>query len=127
MKLTAQLKLQPTPDQADLLKKTLEAANAACNAISEYAWENKIFNQFKLHKALYYALRGEFGLAAQMAIRCLGKVADSYKVDNKVKRAFREHGSVPYDSRILAYRQPTQTVSIWVLSGRIEIPYQGGE
>jgi putative transposase len=34
VKLTAQLKLSPTPKQADMLKRTLEAANAACNYIS---------------------------------------------------------------------------------------------
>jgi hypothetical protein len=35
MKLTAQIKLLPTPEQAELLKATLERSNAACNAISQ--------------------------------------------------------------------------------------------
>jgi putative transposase len=65
MKLTAQIKLLPTPQQTALLKRTLEAANAACNRISEYAWDNQLFNQFKLHKALYADLRAEFGLCAR--------------------------------------------------------------
>jgi putative transposase len=43
MKLTAQLKLLPTPEQADSLKRTLEAANAACNYISNMAWETRTF------------------------------------------------------------------------------------
>ena len=46
MKLTAQVKLVPTPEQAALLKATLEAANAACNAISAYAWNNKLFGKY---------------------------------------------------------------------------------
>jgi len=34
MKLIAQLKLLPTPEQAGTLQRTLEQANAACNEIS---------------------------------------------------------------------------------------------
>jgi IS605 OrfB family transposase len=54
-------------------------------------------------------------------------VADAYKADKKTKRTFKPHGSIPYDNRILAYRQQTETVSIWVLSGRETMPYQCGE
>lgn len=127
MKLTAQVKLLPTPEQTPLLNEILERANAACNAISVYAWENRVFNQFKLHKALYAAVRQEFELSAQMAVRCLGKVADSYKADKKTKLTFKPHGSIPYDNRILAYRQQTETVSIWVIGRRIEMPYRCGQ
>jgi putative transposase len=127
MKLTAQLKLLPTTEQAELLKATLEAANTACNAISDYAWANKVFHQFALHKALYTGLRDQFSLAAQMAVHCLGKVADSYKTDKKIKRVFKPHGAIPYDNRILAYRQQTQTVSIWTVAGRQAIAYQCGD
>src|SRR5258708_38945662 len=127
MKLTAQIKLLPTAEQAALLKATLEAANAACNAISDYAWDNRVFNAFKLHRALYSDLRKEYKLAAQLVVRCLGKVADSYKLDKKAKRQFKPHGSIPYDNRILNYRQQTQTVSIWAFGGRLEISYVCGE
>ena len=127
MKLTAQIKLVPTPEQAERLKATLERANAACNVISEYAWENKLFNHLDLHKPLYYSLRSAFELASQLVVRCLGKVADAYKLDKKAKRHFKEHGSIPYDNRILNYRQQTATVSMWVLGGREEMSYQCGE
>lgn len=126
MKLTAQIKLVPTPEQANALRETLERANAACNAISDYAWENKLFNQFGLHKALYLDVRQRFNLSAQMAVRCLGKVADSYKTGKKTKRTFKPHGSIPYDSRILSYRKTDQSVSIWVIGGRLEMSYQCG-
>src|SRR5690349_11327675 len=39
MRLTIQLKLLPTPEQADALKRTLVRANAACNHISQVVWE----------------------------------------------------------------------------------------
>ena len=74
MKLIAQVKLQPTPAQADMLKRTLEAANAAWNAISDVAWETRTFGTFALQKLCYQQVRKTFGLSAQMTIRALAKV-----------------------------------------------------
>lgn len=76
MKLIAQLKLQPTPVQADLLKRTLEAANAACNYMSGVAWATRTFGKFALQKLCYEQVREQFGLSAQMTIRALAKVGD---------------------------------------------------
>src|SRR5882724_9409388 len=121
MKLTAQIKLRPTPEQYAALKGTLERANAACNAISDYAWANQVFNQFKLHAALYTNLRAQFGLGSQLAVRCLSKVADAYKLDKGAKRHFKEHGSIAFDSRILRYFTDQQLVTIWTLGGRESI------
>lgn len=125
--MTAQIQLQPTPHQAMLLKATLERANAACNVISEYAWERKEFGKYALQEALYHRLRAEFALTAQLVIRCLCKVSDAYKVDKDSKRRFKEHGAIAYDSRILKYRTDKQMVSIWLLPGREPIPYVCGE
>ena len=57
MKLTAQIRLNPTGEQAAILLETMEMANAACNAISDYAWETKTFTAFKLHRAVYHETR----------------------------------------------------------------------
>jgi putative transposase len=81
MKLTAQVKLMPTPEQAELLRQTLTAANAACTAISEYAWDNKTFGKYGLQQALYHVLRDQFSLSAQMVVRCLGKPMGSARCD----------------------------------------------
>ena len=48
MKLTAHLKLLPTPTQADMLKRMLETTNAACNYISDLAWQTHTFGKFAL-------------------------------------------------------------------------------
>ncbi|MFB3131145.1 MAG: hypothetical protein ACE10K_01350 [Rhodothermales bacterium] len=53
MKLTAQILLRPTEEQAAKMLKTMEAANAASNTISEHAWREKTFSKFKLQKVLY--------------------------------------------------------------------------
>jgi IS605 OrfB family transposase len=127
MRLTAAIQLLPSPEQADALKRTLETANAACDYISQVAWESKTFRQFAIHKLTYQAVRETFHLAAQLAVRCIGKVADAYKVDQKTQRTFQPYGAVPYDDRILSYNLKGAAVSIWTLSGRQAIPFVCGE
>lgn len=126
MKLTAKVKLQPTDKQAELLRQTLETANAACNWISQQAWESKTFDRFSLHKLVYQAVREQFGLAAQVAIRCTTKVADAYQRGKKTRSTFKPHGAIAYDDRVLNWRLKTQTVSIWTIHGRQSIPFVTG-
>jgi IS605 OrfB family transposase len=127
MRLTIQLKLLPTPEQADLLGRTILTANAACDYISQVAWDARTFGQFPIHRLTYGAVRETFGLAAQLTVRCIAKVADAYKLDRKARRTFTPLGAVPYDQRILAYTKENTAVSIWTLDGRQEIPFVCGE
>ena len=127
MKLIAQVKLLPTPEQADALRHTLEQANAACQFVSATAWETKTFRQYDLHHKCYQAVREQYGLSAQVAVRAIAKVADAYKLDRKTKRTFKTTGSIAYDDRILAWRLQDQTVSIWTVNGRLRIPFVCGE
>jgi putative transposase len=127
MKLIAQLKLLPTPEQANALKRTLETANAACNYISQVAWANRTFGKFVLQKLCYQDVRETFGLSAQMTIRALAKVGDAYKLDKETKRTFRPLASIAYDERILSLALPDSLISIWTLSGRQAIPFICGE
>lgn len=121
MKLTLKIKLIPTKEQSDSLKSTIIEANKACNDISITAFSKKLYNTFKLHKEVYYSIKKEFGLSAQMVVRCISKVSDAYKVDKKVKREFRPLGAITYDSRILTYKK--ETISIWCIGGRQTIPF----
>jgi len=127
LKLSAQIKLIATKEQTDLLKQTLEQANALCNAISEIAWQQQIFKQFDLHKLLYKNLRDQSGLAAQVVVRCISKVADAYKLDKKTMRVFDPHGAISFDNRILTYRINKKFVTIWTINGRERINYVCGE
>ncbi len=127
MKLTAQLKLQPTPEQADMLKRTLETANAACNYISSVAWDARTFGKFALQKLCYEQIREQFGLSAQMTIRALAKVGDAYKLDKQTRRTFRPLASIAYDDRILSFALPDSSISIWTPGGRQSIPFVCGE
>jgi putative transposase len=127
MRLAAAIQLLPSPVQADALTRTLEAANTACDYISQVAWESKTFRQFAIHKLTYQAVRETFHLAAQLAVRCIGKVTDAYKLDRKTQRTFQPHGAIPYDDRILSYNVKGLEVSIWTLDGRQTIRFVCGE
>jgi IS605 OrfB family transposase len=127
MKLTATVKLLPTDAQRQLLFATLQRANAACNTISEAAWHAQQFGRVPVHQLTYAAVREQFGLTAQLAVRCIGKVVDAYKLDKRTRRQFQKLGAVPYDSRILNWRLPKSAVSIWLLGGRETIPFVTGE
>lgn len=127
MKLIAQVKLLPTDEQADALRRTLLAWNEAANYISDQAWQNQSFRAYDLHHATYYTVRAQFGLTAQAAIRVIAVVADAYKIDKRTKRTFRKMGSATYDNRILSWRLAQSDVSIWTMDGRQRIPFICGE
>lgn len=122
MKLTLKIKLLPTNEQANLLLETMKEANAVCNAISDVAWQEKIFNNFKLHHRTYHSYKATFNFSSQMIIRQIAKVADAYKLDKKTKRIFRPLGSIAYDSRIMTYK-PNNVVSLWCIGGRQKINF----
>lgn len=122
MKLTAQIKLNPTTEQHKTLLETLEEFNIACQRISDIAWDKKIFGQYKLHHLVYKTIRESTKLSAQAVIRSTGKVADAYKLDKKRKRKFRKQGSATYDSRILSYNFENHIASIWTITGREKVP-----
>jgi putative transposase len=122
MKLTLKIKLLPTDEQANLLLDTMKEANSVCNAISEVAWEKRIFNNFKLHHEVYHSYKATFKLSSQMLIRQIAKVADAYKLDKKTKRTFKPLGSIAYDSRIMTYK-PNNVVSLWCIGGRQKIDF----
>ena len=127
MKLTAQVKLCPTPEQAIALKKTLEKANTACDHISAWAWKNRTFGQYHIHRGIYHETKSMYGLTAQVVVRCISKVADAYKLDKKSKRTFRPHGSISYDDRILRWYVDRSEVSIWADGERIKVPFVCGD
>ncbi len=127
MKLTAKVHLRPTPEQAELLLQTMQEANAACDRISVWAWENKVFGQYKIHHGTYHDIKTSTPLSAQAVVRCVSKVADAYKLDKKKQRNFREYGSIGYDARILSWRFDRRIASLWTIEGRQKIHYVTGE
>ena len=128
MKLVAQVQLQPTPEQARLLRRTIERANETCNHLGQVAWEAKTYGRYALHKLAYYETRRRFpDLSSQMVVRCIAKVSDAYKLSRKRKRSFRAEGAIAYDGRILSWKGEGEEVSIWTVGGRQRIAYRCGD
>ncbi|MEK9206843.1 MAG: hypothetical protein AAB922_00020, partial [Patescibacteria group bacterium] len=121
MKLTVKVKLLPTTEQKTSLVKTIEVFNEACNYISYIAFDKKTFGQIGLHHLVYHDVRAKFKLPAQMAIRAIGKVSESYKAEKRKLHIFKKHSAIVYDQRVLSFKG-LDTVSILSLDGRLKIP-----
>lgn len=127
MKLIATLRLLPTSEQADALRRTLERCNAACDWLSEAGFAAGKVRQYDLHKLAYAETKARFGLTAQAVVRCIAKVADAYKTGGKgTVRTFRSLGSQPYDDRILRFTKDG-SVNLWTVDGRLTLPAATGE
>ena len=119
---TLQIKLLPNDDQKEAIMDTFIKFNEACNFVSRIAFERKLYNRVFLQNVVYKDIRETFDVAAQLAIRVLGKVVETYETDKKNDfHEFRDYSSIVYDQRILNFKGMDK-VSINTTSGRIRIP-----
>ncbi|ADI74054.1 transposase, IS605 OrfB family [Methanohalobium evestigatum Z-7303] len=126
MYLTLKVKLNPDREQRDRLLTTMQKFNEACNYASEAAWHNKKFGKTGIQKLTYYDIRQRFGLSAQLTVRAIGKVAESYSSDRKTIHKFDRRGAVVYDQRVLSFKG-NDTVSILTVDGREKIGISYGD
>jgi putative transposase len=96
---TVTCKLRVNAESSAALAATMALFNAVCNRLSEIAWETKTFRAYQLHGIAYHQVRQESGLPAQLTVRAIAKMADSYKTDRSVKHVFGPRGAVVYDAR----------------------------
>src|SRR5499426_659830 len=121
MKLTLQTQLLPDGDQAKKLSATMRAFNAAADWLAGEAFRLRTDNKVELQQLYYRQLRNDFGLSAQMAIRCIAQVCEAYSRDKKIRPHFKPTASVPYDQRIMSFKR-LDRVSLLTLDGRIIVP-----
>ena len=76
MLLAARIKLEPTPEQHNLLKDTLAQANQVCNRISHQAFTQGVFRQFSVHQLVYHPAGKHFPLSSQMVIVIILMISD---------------------------------------------------
>lgn len=120
MKLTLQLRLVPTADQAAALRATMRAFNAAATHAARVGFEAQLFSAPPIQSRCYYELRERFGLSAQMAVRAIGKAVECFRRDKTQCPVFRPDGAMTYDERILSFKGPS-AVSLLTLGGRERI------
>ncbi len=125
MKQTVLVKLAPQSEDHVALLHTMEAFNAACNAIADVAYAHHQANKIELQKLVYYDIRERFSLSSQMAIRAIAKVCEAYKRDRKIKPRFRLRGAMTYDQRICSFPS-SDRVSLLTLDGRVVTPFRFG-
>ncbi|MEV1241334.1 transposase [Nonomuraea sp. NPDC049750] len=124
-----QLRLTPTPAEADALAAAVLLCNQAATVVSRLAWQHRVFAVVELHRLAYYEVRGQVaGLGAQAAVRAIARVAGAYanrRASKKRAHIFRPHGAVPYDARLMSFNRDARTVSLWTPTGRVTLPYTG--
>jgi putative transposase len=143
VKRVVQVRLLPTPEQATALRNTLHVCNTAASWLSGQMHTAGIFRKFGVQKRFYVELRERFGLAAQPAIRVIGKTCDAYTTlranlaagncgpfgsdrRRKVEASpivFRSEAGQPFDARCLSWQLGDAgregRVSIWTTAGRL--------
>lgn len=143
VKQSVQVRLLPTPAQAAALASTLRVCNSAASWLSQWMHTARVFRKFDVQRSCYGELRDRFGLAAQPAIRVIGKTVDSYTAlrgnltagnygcpgsdrRRKVESnpiSFRPEAAQPFDARCLSWQLGETgregTVSIWSTAGRL--------
>jgi predicted transposase len=121
MLLTVKAKLQPSGEQRTKLHTTMQTFNAACTDISKIAYETKTYNKYKLQHTLYHRIREQYRIPAQLAIRAISKVVESYRTERRHLHTFNPQGAVVYDERIMGFKG-LDRVSLTTLEGRAVAP-----
>ena len=137
--LTIVCKLNPTPEHRDKLEATLEAFAKACHFANQTV-NPKITNKNRIQGEVYKAIREQFKLTANLAVRACARVAANRKtaklnastplsVESKRSRGLKNRPvkqfkptSADYDARVFSYREKDQTVSLSTVEGRVRIP-----
>jgi putative transposase len=126
MKLTIQLQLLPSVEQAALLLSTMERFNEAASFAAQIGFGAGVFSQPSIHKLAYRLIRERYGLSAQLAVRSIGKAVECFANDKTVCHVFKPHGAVTYDQRNLSFKG-LDRVSLATLTGREIISLVYGE
>jgi IS605 OrfB family transposase len=126
MRLTLQLQLLPDAQQRPVLLATMARFNEAATFAARLGFEHGVFSQPSIHKLAYREIRERFGLAAQMAVRAIGKAVECFKRDKSKCPSFKPRSAICYDNRILGFKG-LDKVSLWTLAGRMLLPLVYGE
>ena len=122
MKLTLQIQLMPDREHAARLRETVEQFNEAAEWLAGIAFERKSANKVALQKIAYRELRDRFGLSAQMAVRCIAQVCESYKRDKAIRPHFRPTAAMQFDQRMMSFKGADRDKPARHSTGRVLVP-----
>jgi predicted transposase len=104
------------------LLATIRAFQQACNYVSAIAFHETCFGKRQLQQRLYYEIRERFALPANLAIRAIARVSQSYQRHRQKVHQFRAR-SLDLDKRLytlLRTKNPLE-VSIASCEGRVRL------
>ena len=119
-------KLAPSPEQVVEIDATLRAFASACDFAAETARSIHSTNKVKVQKSGYKAIREQFGLSANLAIRAIARACAALKVPEKAHSSF-DPTSIDYDARIFSFREWDWTFSLTMLRSRQRIESKLGD
>lgn len=121
MKRTIAIKLTPSANEQQAFERLADKFSAACNHVSQIAFQAKEKNRVRLHHLAYYSLRKAFPeLGAQMACNAIAKTAQGLRALRKPKELlFKKGCSTHFDKR--TYSLKGQTLSLFTLEKRIRL------
>jgi len=134
MQRTIRLRLNPTPEQANVLMETLRQHAERFNAVAAYGWAQREKNGVRLHHRLHHAtyrtLRERFpNLPAQLVIAARVRATEALKSALARKKRGRRAscprtalGSIRYDARTYALKPGQGIVGLSTVAGRIKVP-----
>ncbi|MDJ0618811.1 MAG: transposase [Calothrix sp. MO_192.B10] len=120
--LTLVCKLNPTPSQVEKIELTLAAFAGACNYVNENV-KPQITSKTTIQNMVYNALRGLYGLSANLAVRACARVGANRKTAKQKGKPVKEFKptSIDYDARIFAFREKDWSVSLKTINSREHI------
>lgn len=125
MKQVITVKLETTAEQSASLIETMQAFNLGCDHVAAIAFQKRQANKIAIQPFVYGSLRADYGLSAQMAIRCIAKAIEAYKRDKDIQPSFDPLGAIVLDDRLMSFKGLSH-VSLLTLQGRILVPMRFG-
>jgi putative transposase len=123
MQRTLRLKLDTTPEQKAVLRRTLEGFTQSFNFVCEYGWKNAEKNGVELHKATYKTVKAlVVDLPSQLICASVFAKAKKDK-GKKVSQPRSKLCPIRYDQRSYWVNWDTNTVSLATTSGRQKITF----
>jgi putative transposase len=123
---TVVCKLAPSPEQVIEIDTTLKAFALACDFAADAARRIGSTNKVKVQADAYKAIRANFGLSANLAIRAIARACAALKVPEKMHSKF-DPTSIDYDQRIFSFHEWNWTFGLTLLSGRSKIATDLGD
>lgn len=152
MDRTIVVQLNPTPEQARILKQTLDEHTACFNEVARVGFTTQCSNGIELHKETYYPLRAAYpDLPAQLVCAARVKATEAVKsaltwkvkkekaYPKRVEKAKKQGRAIPrfnpvqcpqsevaairYDQRSYWVKWESLACSLATTQGRIELPF----